>query len=675
MFDRGSGRPSGKKVIETNLLARLRNWSRDFAGDSPDVPRAILLVGGPGNGKTDSIERVIHWLDEDLGLGGALIDELAKRFSPAPGQAVDRLISVDLGLLSNLDDGTILDLVQDASARAGGGGKPAHCLLVEDLETALVREDRSIYLCCVNRGVLDDALIAATEQSRQSVVELLQAVTTAVGLGHDAPSCWPLDGFEKFAVWPMDMETLLVSLDDPDNVPAGEIIDIAVDVEKWPAHGECHAGELCPFCASRSALGQELQKVSLLQLLRWFELSSGKRWSFRDLFTLLSYLLAGQGRNYGQDLEDPCKWAAELARSAEVARTQPSASRKDAAAIFDLLASQYQHALFHSWDADAGSSLAGDLRLLGLAKENTGKGLAHFLSSRASTGLPAMIAPSLIELCEALDPALADPDDLAGIGDGIRFREFDARFSRSVESGLRFCSGLGFLTPIEDEVLQRLQGLDARLSDEEIRRSRPAVAKRVQQLVRDFSCRVVRRSLGARSASVLDKENLADFENLTQNRGGRALEDAARKIEELLNKGGSFGISLTTTFGQPMPPQSRRAMLFVAKQVVEVPEHSSSSGRPVAPLSFLRIGEEQASQPIALTYDLFKAVRQLEQGMSSASLPTNILAMMDATRARLAGQIVRDEKSYSRGRGRIELGSTGKSIEMRQSTFELSRGD
>jgi len=43
-----------------------------------------------------------------------------------------------------------------------------------------------------------------------------------------------------------------------------------------------------------------------------------------------------------------------------------------------------------------------------------------------------------------------------------------------------------------------------------------------------------------------------------------------------------------------------------------------------------------------LTYDLFKAVKELEQGLSPASLPSTVVALLDTTRARLSGPIVRD---------------------------------
>ncbi|GGY73153.1 hypothetical protein GCM10007388_01530 [Pseudoduganella plicata] len=71
----------------------------------------------------------------------------------------------------------------------------------------------------------------------------------------------------------------------------------------------------------------------------------------------------------------------------------------------------------------------------------------------------------------------------------------------------------------------------------------------------------------------------------------------------------------------------------------------------------MRVGQGRSAQPIALTYDLFKAVEELERGLSMASLPRTVVAMLDATRAKLAGPIVRDRNALEDAR--ITLGGDG----------------
>jgi hypothetical protein len=59
-------------------------------------------------------------------------------------------------------------------------------------------------------------------------------------------------------------------------------------------------------------------------------------------------------------------------------------------------------------------------------------------------------------------------------------------------------------------------------------------------------------------------------------------------------------------------------------------------------------------QAVALTYELFKATKSLRKGLVPASLPRSVVALLDTTRAKLAGAVVRDEEALEGGE--IELG-------------------
>ena len=149
LFDDKSGRPGGR-VVETPLIQRLGNWARSFGESGGERPRIILLVGGPGNGKTEAIELTIGELDRSFGCGGRLVERLAAAFKPADGK-VPRRVTVDLGSLASKPMKLALDVVQDATVESGEAS--AGQLLVSELATARAGGSGSIYLCCVNRGV------------------------------------------------------------------------------------------------------------------------------------------------------------------------------------------------------------------------------------------------------------------------------------------------------------------------------------------------------------------------------------------------------------------------------------------------------------------------------------------------------------------------------------------
>lgn len=655
LFDSHSGRPA-KDVLKTNLLARLESWANSLAAGDSTCPRVVLLVGGPGNGKTEAIESTIRWLDASLQCDGRLVDELAQSFHRVGG--IPRVVTANAGILSRASRDLRLSIVQDATATIGGKGVPAANLLIEELDRLIGNDGSEVYLCCVNRGILDDALIHALDNKLDGACKVLEAITRAVGLTADAPSCWPLAGFPGVAVWPMDAESLLVPPAGELTSPAETLIRQATEPSVWPAYGTCAAGEKCPFCYSQSLLSREGARNALLQVLRWNELGSGKRWSFRDLFSLMSYLLSGHLPSREEHHGDPCAWAAKLIElDASLSRVRRP-TKQAVTAAFRLATASYQHALFHRWDRDVSLALRRDIKELALDEDSTLMGLQHFLHERRATYLPATIAPLLEGLVDLLDPALASPDSQIAVSarKTVTLRDIDVRFSRSIQEGIEFIRKHQVLSPMELDVLRKLAQSDERLSQPEVRRKRPAAAGRVQQILRDFAGRLVRRSICVRSAVVPDASILAAFQKVVEDEKQHRLYEVADQVEQLLNKGADFEVSLTTTFGQPLPPSQRQATLVVPSQHVGVPSRRSPD-RPQAPICFLEVGSGASTQSIALTYDLFKAVKELERGLSPASLPRTVVALLDTTRARLAGPIVRDPEILRRAK--IRIGADG----------------
>ena len=609
----------------------------------------VLLVGGPGKGKTEAIECTIRELDSALGCNGRLVEGLIAAFNQA-GRKVPRRVSLDAGALAAKPLKLKLEIVQDASIETER--TPAGKLLVAELESVRAGNRDGIYLCCVNRGVLDDALIHSIEAGDVETKQLLEAIVQAVSLASKAPSCWPLKGHADIAVWPMDAETLVERAASSSKGPGASILGWATDQAKWLEAGQCAAGAYCPFCSSRKALSASREFDSLLLMLRWFELGSGKRWAFRDLFSLVSFLLAGNGVGKSGAPVDPCGWAADLVEADKSAELGSKPTRENSTALFLLMAAQYQHALFHRWDCASATLLGHDIKELGLKDDNTAVGLHHFIQSRKAGYVPASIDGLLSSFVDLLDPALASPDSkvvLWGAPEGIKLREFDARFSRSVQDGLDFAISHRAVSPIERSLFSRLADLDERLLLPAVRRKRPTAASRMQRYVRDFSSRLLRRSLGARQAIVPDMETFEAFQRVVADADGAGHEllEVAHQVEDLLNSGDRFEVSLTTTFGQPLPPERGRAVLVVSRRNVS-PCDVDYTGRPPPALSFLDVGLGESVQPIALTFELFKAVRDLALGLSPASLPRSVLALLDTTRARMAGAIVRERNVQDR---------------------------
>lgn len=655
LFDKGSGRPSGA-VIRTSLLERLEAWVESIVDGVAGTPRIVLLVGGPGNGKTEAVEATIHALDRKLNGGNLLSRTFEPLFAPDSGKAVPRLAQVDVSSLLKRPSIGTLAIVQDASVTdpAFPGRSPAS-LLVSDLSKYVSDSSAGVYLACVNRGVLDDALIAAIDDRQVAVQGLLADIVRAVGLSPTAPPCWPLEGHVAIAVWPMDVESLLVARSSGDASPARQLLDSATRAQAWPEAGKCPAGDRCPFCLSRSLLIGDPHQTALLQVLRWYELATGKRWSFRDMFSLISFLLAGVPSSGADETLSPCEWAARLLDIQSKTTSKPESLRLRAP--FLLVASQYQHALFGRWPRLSGRGFRADLRELKMEGHPTLMGLHHFLSGGRGLAVPATLEPQLVGLSESLDPALADPDEEVEVSSrtALPLRDIDARFSQSTREGLQFLRKYRCLTVLEVDLLQRLAETDDDLGEGEARRRRPATASRLQSFIREFACRLVRRTLGVRSGVVRDAATLKAFQAVIDG-DEQLLHDSVKQVEGLLNEKDRFVVTLNTTFGEPLPPEPRRAVLTTDRQKVR-PRESRAVGRPTASLRFLTVGAGHSVQSIPMTYELFRSVRELRAGMMPASLPRPVVALLDTTRARLSGQIVRDDNLLDGAEIRIGLRS------------------
>src|SRR5690606_25151277 len=123
--------------------------------------------------------------------------------------------------------------------------------LCTDVRALLSQDDGHVYLACVNRGVLDDALILAAESQEDGVSEFIKTIVQSAALGSDGGACWPLERYPQFGVWPMDIESLV---EEPDgghgNSAISQILAVATNAEDWPQAGTCVAGKFCPFCTT-----------------------------------------------------------------------------------------------------------------------------------------------------------------------------------------------------------------------------------------------------------------------------------------------------------------------------------------------------------------------------------------------------------------------------------------
>jgi hypothetical protein len=147
------------------------------------------------------------------------------------------------------------------------------------------------------------------------------------------------------------------------------------------------------------------------------------------------------------------------------------------------------------------------------------------------------------------------------------------------------------------------------------------------------------------------------------------MDDARRQLRILLHENdSSFRAGLATTFGQPLAKRDRDVALVVQERIkVRKVDAINDESRPTSQLRFLQVNRFD----IPLTFQLYKALLQLGEGMNEASLGSDIFLLLDRVKALVAGSLVRS-KSVLEDEPFIQIGLNHK-IDVEPNKFSFQR--
>jgi len=331
----------GPQLIRTRLLDNLDSLAERILSGEVSSPVCVYLVGGPGNGKTEAAAYFLRKL-----YGGVM-----PQFETYTGHKLFKK-SVVLGI-----DGVVV--VEDATEL----GKDA--LKNEVLEFALRANRESprrkyIYLCCINRGVLADAI--NLRNAGCVATEFISALSDVVAVGGTSSNMWPLKGNERFAagafassvenvyVWPMDAESLVdanLYEGDVTKTPGYRLIDALVTACDASACECCAYKDSCPFYENLIAMKSGKGITNVVYCLHAFEIVTGNKILFRDLLSVANVLFVDSEETYHIPKGDrsaqvlPCAW---VEHHAKVLKEGGEAERL--ASAFVLAARRYNQILF-----------------------------------------------------------------------------------------------------------------------------------------------------------------------------------------------------------------------------------------------------------------------------------------------------------------------------------------
>ncbi len=337
---------------------------------SSSVRHWIFLVGGPGNGKSHQLASFIARL---TATGGTHISN-----SSRPGGRYCDDIALNNQTLRIINDATIRP--PSVSASTGTGQ------LASDLRSAL--SDAAHLLCNVNRGVLieelarsrasdpscpEGALLSWLVSNRHPTDQSILIPSPSTGtFYHSAALTSPVSSFAiRIHVVSLDTLSLLekvpskaglsvhgidtphpscaqytvMELCSPDRweSPAGQLLRSILTDGAFEQQGcaSCEAAQLCPFLANIRALRGSPAGLGFLVMLRASEISTGRLFNYRDLWSLIATAVLGPSRTEWST-STPCAWVLPLITHA--ASRDHHARRK---AIVELSLHRLHHALFH----------------------------------------------------------------------------------------------------------------------------------------------------------------------------------------------------------------------------------------------------------------------------------------------------------------------------------------
>jgi len=671
-FKPETGRPLGEQII-TPLIHRLNDWVQKIvrSDKEQDLPRALLLVGGPGNGKTDAVESCIEQFDEQLAANGKLVKEFASRFNVEEGSLPPRKATVDVSSFWKDHPSSLkpfIELVQDATEKDlhSNESSPEETLL-DELVEILNGSNNGIYICCVNRGILANASMIAHAKGDEKIIQFLDKIVASVTSGVDSPECWPLNGFSQIATWPMDVESLVDSSGENDGkTVVHQILKVALDEKKWVE--PCSSGPRCPFCQNRKLLDKPEAINNLVNILHYYELATGRRWTFRDIFSLIPYILIGDNSDFESNGKSctPCEWAANHLK---MSNDTPSDEMASARAPYLLVSRLYYNRLFPRWPRlDSQEHRKAKKKILPricpqyfnldfkhgyqLARNHYRNLAAQRLGSTSSVGNILHGAFS-----EYLDPAIISGSEVLFNRDKAKVSasDIEERFSLSVSVGLKYVSSQ--IEPIERDLIDKLAQADDALSESNYKRLDSKKARLLQASVRQYCARLVKRSIGVRKGVCNDSYMFKSYANVSCNPD--AIKNVRKQLSRLLQNRNTFKAQLATTFGQPVAQRDRNIALITKQIKIKQLNHTNTANRPTDTLPYLLVQESR----IPITFPLFKALNSVDFGLQEASLPEEIFALLDGVKSMVSGQIVRD-KDFSENDVILEIGAERMSIEV-----------
>lgn len=718
--------------IETSIIKKLKQWIDSLLDKPESTGHIVILVGGPGNGKTKAVNDLLIYLmnkyfsEKSLDFYKTLIPDATNGKRSFEFDLSNKEIFPNEDIKSKLHFKIVVDASQGTDECQNVGQ-----LLITDLKESIKNEDKNlVYIACVNKGVLSDSFNYIDQESgnSESINELIKSVISQIIKASTITSnpieCWPLEtpentkikNWPQINIWPMDIESLFdIPISDEINNDTVEnktifsrILKVMLDEKRW-VDFEPNNQELNPYIINTDLLKNNETSISLEKILHWFEYSVGKRFCFREIYSLLSHILADHTKLLNKKYASHIDWV-----NKSIANYKNINSKNRYQSLFELYSGLYYTKLF---------SFKFTLKEITNAKQSWKKVLntiqknyrndknfeidhiKKFIdalfkyititshsnleieyqdeSSVNNTIYQRHTTEDIYNLLSKLDETLS-PIDYIPTNKNSIIDSLYSLYSRSIAIGnITFLNNKKIhLSTIENDILSELASIDNILSQTMVSQNEIIYIRPLQIFIRKFACYLIRLKDGVLTATVKNENLYEEYIKLLNNSFSEENYTRKKEIKTLkkllfnkVDKGYEFKYELNKTFGQPSLADKNTLILIAPDNDIKPhlnKTHKGSRPHEIYPFYDIILHNDNIIT-IPLTFDLFKAIKNLENKLNVASLPKSVLAMIDKCKSLILGadviarnNLVQNEKVY------IEFGD--KLIIYDGNTFEV-RGD
>ncbi|KIC92924.1 hypothetical protein [Flavihumibacter solisilvae] len=682
--DRGT--PTGK-LIKTDLVYAIDAWIQAIKIQDSAAPNKLFFIGGPGNGKTEALDYAIKCIVNEFNFGEEIVENIKSQVNQNK-----REIIIESGY-SRKSFAKIV-LVPDASVGELELNRSAAQSMLDDFQDIL--NPSTIYICCINRGVLQDVISFARDLGDKPALDYFQQLSAYIeGSGEFINNSWPakieiLDSNYIVGIWPMEVSSLLDDFNTNGNgiqiSPFQQITEVALHNEGWKALIDHYKGkqvnsEYCPLvCNYKSLLrnnGENIRKIILE-----YELIANRRITFREMLSIVVYALLGHEDDFKVEGESrsPGQYIFDILHSMSEKKEVNNYKK-----VFLLSQLQWEFKFFNTWP---------DLSMI--VKDNEWTSLIS--KSRTSGHLKACEAFQAIfstdqEANRRTDTektlshinSLLDPSELHG--DEIFEGEFtpamiDLHLQESVMSLYNYIKDIRAISKIDIDVLNLF--VEVELELDSLRSTNKLnnlnkVIERLNILLKKITALYVKRKLGGYYGVTSKSVEIRQFkseENINSVLGGiHSLLDITQLRKQQPYSFGEIRVGLNSTFGQPS--FSTLDIFYTAPVRYKIEVYAPNGEyckQPLVKSKFLKLtlnsdNGSAKSFVVPFSFLFFRAINDIGRGIRRSTLPRDIVATFDRMKSFIEGIAVH---AYDEN-GRIDFPG-GNSIELETLKNYLDRG-